>query len=85
MYTYNKRSQFQKQLRLDVRIILCLMSSGVFVHTFALPFRKISSAIAKAGPSKDVEDMIRAWQHQSKHWSEALGDVQFQKNTRLLF
>ena len=36
---------------------------------------------------RDVEDMIRAWQHQnkSKHWSEALGDVQFQKNTRLLF
>ena len=51
-YTYNKRSLFQKQLRLYVRIILCLMSSGVFVHTFALAFRKMSSAIAKTGPSK---------------------------------
>ena len=30
------------------------MSSGVFVHTFALAFRKMSSAIAKAGPSKEA-------------------------------
>ena len=57
-YTYNKRSLFQKQLRLDVRIILCLMSSGVFVHTFALAFRKMSSAIEKAGPSKEAAPVL---------------------------
>ena len=57
-YTYNKCSLFQKQLRLDVRIILCLMSSGVFVHTYALAFRKMSSSIAKAGPSKEAAPML---------------------------
>ena len=44
-YTYNKRSLFQKQLRLDVRIIL-------------LAFRKMSSAIAKAGPSKEAAPVL---------------------------
>ena len=34
------------------------MSSGVFVHTFALAFRKTSSAIAKAGPSKEATPML---------------------------
>ena len=34
------------------------MSSGVFVHTFALAFRKMSSAIAKAGPSKEAAPVL---------------------------
>ena len=66
-YTYNKRSLFQKQLRLDVRIILCLMSSGVFVHTFALAFRKMSSAIAKAGPSKEATPVLKT---PEKEWTQ---------------
>ena len=34
---------------------------------------------------RDVEELLRAWQetNQTKHWSEGMGDVQFQKNTRL--
>ena len=62
--TWDKRTRtikvhfFKMQLLLDVRIILCLMSSGVFVHTFALAFRKMSSAIAKAGPSKEAAPVL---------------------------
>ena len=70
-YTFNKRSLFQKQLRLDVRIILCLMSSGVFVHTFALAFRKMSSAIAKAGPSKETPEKNRL----KERFEEMMGEI----------
>ena len=34
------------------------MSSGVFVHTFAFAFRKMNSAIAKAGPSKEAAPVL---------------------------
>ena len=34
------------------------MSSRVFVHTFALALRKMSSAIAKAGPSKEAAPVL---------------------------
>ena len=78
MYTYNKRSLFQKQLRLDVRIILCLMSSGVFVHTFALAFRKMSSAIAKAGPSKEAAPVLETPEKDRQHkerFEEMMGEI----------
>ena len=72
-YTYIKCSLFQKRLRLDVRIILCLMSSGVFVHTFALAFRKMSSAIAKAGPSKEAAPVLET-PEKDRHKEEVRGD-----------
>ena len=72
-YTYNKRSLFQRQLRLDVKIILCLMSSGVFVHTFALAFRKMSSAIAKAGPSKEAAPVLET--PEKERFEEMMGEI----------
>ena len=76
-YTYNKRSLFQRQLRLDVRIILCLMSSGVFVHTFALAFRKMSSAIAKAGPSKEAAPVLETPEkdRHKERFEEMMGEI----------
>ena len=34
------------------------MSSGVFVHTFALAFRTMSSVFAKSGPSKEAAPVL---------------------------
>ena len=72
-YTYNKRSL----TRLDVRIILCLMSSGVFVHTFALAFRKMSSAIAKAGPSKEAAPVLETPKkdRHKERFEEMMGEI----------
>ena len=43
------------------------MSSGVFVHTFALAFRKMSSAIAKASPSKEAAPVLET---PEKEWTQ---------------
>ena len=83
-YTYNKRSLFQRQLRLDVRIILCLVSSGVFVHTFALAFRKMSSAIAKAGPSKEAAPVLETPEkdRHKERFEELMGEIFAGLNSR---
>ena len=50
------------------------MSSGVFVHTFALAFRKMSSAIAKAGPSKEAAPVLEKDRHKER-FEEMMGEI----------
>ena len=53
------------------------MSSGVFVHTFALAFRKMSSAIAKAGPSKEAAPVLETPEkdRHKERFEEMMGEI----------